>query len=161
MLLDPFEEEFDLPTAAVKLGDRERWQGEVVGEKDQRLVGLGILEANASQRRFEALVRVEAGKNDGLIADQPGAAVDRMRVTPLDLEIGLAAGHEEAAGFVKAVQPLEVEKAPIHDVERPGLGQQLIEDVDLVHLAVADMDEGWDVAAQIEQRMQLDRRFGR
>ncbi len=34
-----------------------------------------------------------------------------------------------------------------------GLGYQLIEDVDLVHL-VADMDEGRDVAAQIEQRMQ-------
>src|SRR6202011_586556 len=32
---------------------------------------------------------------------------------------------------------------------------------DLVHLAVADMDEGWNVAAQIELRVQLDRRFGR
>ncbi len=30
-----------------------------------------------------------------------------------------------------------------------------------MHLAVADMDEGRDVAAQIEQGVQLDRRFGR
>ena len=83
-----------------------------------------------------------------------------MRVTPLDLEIRLAASYEEAAGFVKAVQPLEVEKAPIHDVEGTKLGQQLIEDVDLVHLAVADVDEGRDVAAKIEQRVQFDRRLG-
>jgi hypothetical protein len=41
------------------------------------------------------------------------------------------------------------------DVERTGLGQQLIEDVDLVHLA--DVDEGRDAAAQIEQRVQFDR----
>ena len=106
-------------------------------------------------------MRVETGKNDGLIADQSRGAVDGMRITTLSLEIRFAAGHEEAAGFVKAVQPLEVEIAAIHDVERAGLGQQLIEDVDLVHLAVADVEEGRDVAAQIEQRVQLDRRLGR
>ncbi len=161
MLLYPLEEQFDLPAAAIKLGDGDCRQGKVVGEKDQRLGGLGILEADASQWRFEALVRVEAGENDGLIADQSGAAVDRMRVTPLDLEIRLAAGYEEAAGLVKAIQALEAEKAPIHDVERAGLGQQLIEDVDLMHLAVADVDEGRDVAAQVEQRVQFDRRLGR
>ena len=55
MLLDPLEEQFDLPAAAVELGDGERGQGEVVGEKDQRLAGLGIFEADASQRRVEAL----------------------------------------------------------------------------------------------------------
>ena len=62
---------------------------------------------------------------------------------------------------MKSIQAFEVEKAQIHDVERAGLGQQLIEDVDLVHLAAADVDEGWDVAAQIEQRVQFDRRLGR
>ena len=49
MLLDPFEEQFDLPAAAIEFGNGERRQGEVVGQKDQRLVGLGILEADASQ----------------------------------------------------------------------------------------------------------------
>ena len=48
-------------------------------------------------------------------------------------------------------------RSPIHDVVRTGLGQQLIEDVDLVHLAVADVDEGRDAAAQVEQRVQVDR----
>ena len=82
---------------------------EVVGEKDQRLAGFGILEANAAQWRREALARVEAGEHDRLVADQPRGAVDRMRVATLNLEIGLGAGDEEAAGLMKAVQPLEVE----------------------------------------------------
>ena len=80
MLLDPFEEQLDLPTASIEFGDREGRQREVVGEKDQRLVGLGILEPNASQRRREALARIEAREDDSLIADQPGGAVDGMRV---------------------------------------------------------------------------------
>ena len=50
MLLDPFEEEFDLPAATIELGDGQRRNGEVVGQKDQRLAGLGIAIADAAQR---------------------------------------------------------------------------------------------------------------
>jgi hypothetical protein len=61
-------------------------------------------------------VRVEASKDDTLVTDQPRRAIDRMRVAALDLEVRLAAGHEEAAGFVKAIEALEVEETTIHDV---------------------------------------------
>ena len=130
-----FEEEFDLPAAAIKLGNGEGQQGEVVGDKDQCLVGLGVHEADTPQWRFEAFARGEASEQDGLIADQSRGAVDGMRVSPLDFEICLAAGHEEAAGLVETKQALEVEEARIHHVERAGFRRQLIEDVDLVHLA--------------------------
>jgi hypothetical protein len=36
MLLDPFEEQFDLPEAPIQLGNGQRWHGEVVGQEDQR-----------------------------------------------------------------------------------------------------------------------------
>ena len=39
MLLDPFEEQFDLPAAMIELGDGQSRHGEVVGQKDQRLAG--------------------------------------------------------------------------------------------------------------------------
>jgi hypothetical protein len=42
MLFDPFEEEFDLPAAAVELGDGQGWNGEVVGQKDQPLARFEI-----------------------------------------------------------------------------------------------------------------------
>jgi len=38
VLLDPFEEQLDLPTAAAQLSDRQRRQGEVVCQKDQAFV---------------------------------------------------------------------------------------------------------------------------
>lgn len=104
MLLDPCEEQLDLPTASIQFGDREGRPREVVGEKGQRLVGLGILEPNASQRSLEALVRIEAREDDGLIADQPRGPVDGVRVPAVRIEIRLAAGHEETARFVKAVR---------------------------------------------------------
>lgn len=42
------------------------------------------------------------------------------------------------------------------DVKVVGLGDQEIEHIDLVHPAIADVDEGWDIVAQTEQRMHLD-----
>ena len=160
MLFDPLEEQFDLPATAIEFGDRECRRSEIVGQEDQRLVGPRILEADATQWRVEILARIETGEHDRLIADQAGRAIDRMRVATLDAEIGFAAGNEEALCQVKARQSLEVEKPPVHDVERTRLGQQLVEDVDLVQLAIADVDEARDIAAQIEQRVQLDGRLG-
>ena len=43
MLLDPFEKQLDLPPAAIKLGDGECWQHEIVGEEHQPLAGVGGL----------------------------------------------------------------------------------------------------------------------
>lgn len=52
MLFDPFEEQFDLPTTAIKIGNALRRQVEVVGQEDQRLA-LGIFDLYASDRRWK------------------------------------------------------------------------------------------------------------
>ena len=79
----------------------------------------------------------------------------------MSLQIGLATRHEEAARGVQSEEPLEIEIPAVHHIERAGLRQQLVEDVDLVHLAVADMDKSGDIAPQIEQGMQFDSGLGR
>ena len=38
VLLDPFEEQFDLPATLVERGDRQRWQCRVVGQEDERAI---------------------------------------------------------------------------------------------------------------------------
>jgi hypothetical protein len=121
-----------LPAAAVQFGDRKCWQDEIVGEKDESLGGFRILEADAPQRCLEALVRIEAREDDTLVADQTGLAIDRMRVTALDLEVRLAPGHEEAAALVEAIEALEVEETTIHDVEGARFRQQVVKDIDLL-----------------------------
>ncbi len=65
-----------------------------------------------------------------------------MRIAALGFEIGFGARHKEAARFVKVMKPLEVDISSVHDVEGPGLGQQQVENVDVVQFAVADVHEG-------------------
>jgi hypothetical protein len=60
-----------------------------------------------------------------------------------------------------ALPDYEVHVAPIHHVEGAGLHGQDVEHVHIVQLAVADVDEGWNSPAQVQQRVQLDGRFGR
>jgi hypothetical protein len=48
VLFDPLEEELYLPAALVELGDDECRQAEVVGEKDQSSVTLGIMIADVT-----------------------------------------------------------------------------------------------------------------
>ena len=160
MLFDPFEEQFDLPTTAIKVGNALRRQIEVIGQKDQRLA-LGIFDLDASDRRWEMLLRIKAGQRTQLVADDAGRAVRRQRVPASEAQIRLGASHEETAGLVQAMQSCEVEITAIQDVERPSLGNDLVENVHIVQFAVADVDEAGNVATQVEQRMQLDRCFGR
>ena len=56
MLLDPFEKQFDLPPATIKIGDALCREIEIVGQKDQRL-SLGIFDLDAPDRRWEMLLR--------------------------------------------------------------------------------------------------------
>src|SRR5438309_10226250 len=49
MLLDPFEEQFDLPTALVERADGRGRQPELVGEEYQRFSGFGVPEADAPE----------------------------------------------------------------------------------------------------------------
>ena len=49
VLLDPLEEQLHLPASLEERADGQCREGQLVGEKDERLVGLGVLEANTAQ----------------------------------------------------------------------------------------------------------------
>lgn len=102
---------------------------------------------------------VEPRQYYGLIAFEPGTFVDGMRVKPPKREIGLGAGDEECCKLREHMEPLEVEIAPVHNVECAGLRYKLIEDIDIVELPVAYMDKGGDITPQIKKGMQFDRGF--
>ena len=160
VLLDPFEEQLDLPAASIELGDGRCWEGPVVGQEDQGLASLGVADLDAPQLVGIAVGRGDAGEHDGLVADDPGGAVDRVRVKTAQLSVGFGAHDEEGVRPVQGVEPGEVHVGPVHDVEGAGLGHQQVHDVDVVELAGGDVDEGRDGAAQVEKCVQLDRRLG-
>src|SRR5882757_1792016 len=61
---------------------------------------------------------------------------------------------------MQRVKAREIDVAAIHDVDRARFGEQQIEGVNVVQLAVRDVDEARDIAAQIEQGVHLHRRLG-
>ena len=161
MLLDPLEEQFHLPALAVQVGDQLRFQGEVVGQKHQSFAGV-VLDHHPAHRRGIVLSRKMPRQHAGLVAQHRCIdSIHRVRVTPLELGVALRSGHEECFGFVNHEQTCKVQIAPIHQVKGSRLQHQIVHDVDLVGLAVGDVNETWDVAPQIEQGVQFDGGLGR
>ena len=94
-----------------------------------------------------------------LIAAQSRGPVDVTVGRAPVVEIALGSDDEERQALGERIQAVEVDVAPIHDIERARLQCQLVEDRDVVHLSVGDVDKAGDVATQVQQRMQLDGSF--
>ena len=160
MLLDPLEEQFDLPARLVQLADGHRWRAERVGQEDVRLLRLRILETDAPQVERIAFSAVKARQRHGLVADDPPRPVVRRRVHPAQVRVRLGAGDEERARPMQGEEPFVVEVGAVHHIHRRRLGEQQVEHVDIVQFAVGDVDEAGNVATQVEQRVHFHRGFG-
>ena len=161
VLLDPFEEQLDLPAALVKRGDSQRWQEHVVGEEHQGLAGVGIFEADTPQVLGIVLGHVEAVQGDTLIAHHTRCSVGGGGVDTPGIHAAFRPRDEESTSLMHLVEPSEVEVTAIHDIEGACFEEQQVEHIDLVQLAIADVNEGRNGAAQIQQGMHLDGGFGR
>jgi hypothetical protein len=71
-----------------------------------------------------------------VIGAHTGTFVDRMRVAPLQKDILSGAHDEECRAESEKVEAVEIDVTAIHDVACPCLGNDLVEDVDVVHFAV-------------------------
>ena len=78
MLLDPFEEEFDVPTGFVQLCDGQSREFEIVGQEYEPLVFLCIVKPDASKRFGIFLRRLKGLENNGVVALYARGLVDRM-----------------------------------------------------------------------------------
>ena len=161
MLLDPFEEQFHLPTILVKLGNDRRWQRRVVGQKDQRLSRRWVFESHTAQMLWVVTTDVMAIERHRLIADHAGGLVHLGRVHTPGVEIGFGTSDKEGSGLVHRVQACKIQLAPVHDVERARFKWQDVEHIDIAHLCITDVNETGDAATQVQQRVQLDRRLRR
>src|SRR5271169_3528182 len=160
VLLDPLEEQFHLPSAPVQGANGQRRQRELVGQEYQVLAGFGIAIADATQVDGVVLGGIEAVESNGLVADESCVAIYRRRVHAPCIEVSLGARDEEASRLIERIEPLEVQVTPIHDVEGASLDEQQVQHIDVVHLAVGDVDEGGNRSPQVEQRVQLHGRLG-
>jgi len=114
VLLDPLEEQFNLPSALVECADGCRGQGELVGEEDKVLAGIRVAEADAAQVAGIILAAQVAVERNGLIGKDAGLLVRRAGVDAGCVEVTLGASDKESSGQMDAVQPslLFPRKAP-------------------------------------------------
>ena len=162
VLLDPLEEQLDLPALPVQLGDQSGGQGKVVGQECDALAGFLVPHHDAAQDGRIVLARIEHRQHTGLIAQDVGAgAIHRVRVAPLELGIALGTGDEESLRLMNREQAPEVQIPAIEQVIRARFDDQGVQNIDLVGLAIGDVDEARDCTAQIQQGMQLDGGLGR
>ena len=117
MLLDPFEEQLDLPSAFVQRADCQRRQRELIGQEHQYFACLGVAEADAPKVGGVTFGGVVAVERDGLVADQSGAAIHWRRVHTASSEVSLGARDKEGSGLIRHVQPSDNQIAPIHHIE--------------------------------------------
>lgn len=156
VLFDPFEEQFHLPAAFAQSGNGQGWQGGVVGQEDQSLLGCWVLEPDMAQVFGVVLRNVVTVQCDGLIADKTAAPVHLGRVNAPGVHVAFDAVYKEGAGLMHLEQACNVYVASVHDVERVWLQDKDVQHIDLVHLAVADVDEGRNRASEVQQCVQLD-----
>src|SRR5258708_32939635 len=70
----------------------------------------------------------------------------------------LARVTKNGSGEMQHMEAGEIDIAPIHDVDCAGLREQHVERVNVVQLAIRNVDEARDITAQVQQRVHLDRR---
>ena len=140
--------------------DRQRRQVEIVAEKHQPLIGFGVVETYAPQGIGIDASRFIIAQDHGVVGEQAAFQRHGARIAAVELHVLLAPHDIEGRAENEGVEPGEVDITAVHDVERTGLGHDLVEDVDVVLAARADAEKRGDRAAQVEQRVEFHRCFG-
>jgi hypothetical protein len=76
VLLDPLEEEFDLPATFAQLRNNRSWQQEIVCKNNDSSFALGVDVVDAPQLVGVVTGCVYSGEHDGLIAPQSRCVID-------------------------------------------------------------------------------------
>ena len=125
MLLDPFEEQFDLPSALIKLCDGQRGQEEVVGQEHERFAGVCVVEFDAAQLLGISEPRVFAIEDDNLVAAQTRGFVHGMGIEPSKQGFGARSDDKEGRALVSVIEAAKIDVSAVHDIEGSGFGEPI------------------------------------
>ena len=160
MLLDPFEEQFHLPSLAVEVRNELGLECHVVGQEAESFPfvvfdrdapdGVGIIFFCNIQRQ-----------NPNLIADDIGVlSVHWLRISALKFGIAFGPGHKECLGLMNLVKPCKIQVPAVHQIKGSSLDDELIQDVDFVGLPVCNVNETGYVSMQIQEGVHLHSSLG-
>jgi hypothetical protein len=156
MLLDPTEEQFDLPATSINVRDRQRWQVEIVAQEDEPLPRLDVAVDHATQGIGVELRCHWTTQDDRLVATQSRDLVHRTRHATTEVEVGFRSGHEVRQPGTQAMKSAKIEIASIHHIEGTRFDRQDVEDVDVVGLAIGNQHKTRDIPMQVDERVKFD-----
>ena len=157
ILLDPLEEELDLPTGLVDVRDGPRRELEVVGEKHVVLAGLSVPVADPPEQDRALLPALSARERDGLVRGHAAAGGVRTTFPNRVTDSPLEPRHERNPLCVKGFQPAEVLVQTVRDDNAPPRQPQRLRDLDVRRLPIRHTHERRQVAGMVEADVDLDR----
>ncbi len=156
VLLDPLEEELDLPAGFVDLRDHDGVDLEVVGDEDQAFSGFGIQKAYSAQVATVEAFGSRSVETNRLIGSQADGLVYRARFANVVAHVDLRSGHEERQSRMNPIEPSEIDVSAIHYIEGSSFEYYPIQGVDVVDLSFGDRHECRDGSVQIDHSMEFD-----
>ena len=121
-----------------------------VGQEVEGRLRMCIAVLDTSQWLWVVGGGVDAGQDDGLVAEQAGCFIDGSGITASVASIGLGADNKEGSGGIQEKQALEIQVGAVHDIAGAGLGYQQVEDVDIMQFTFGEVHKGGDIAAQVQ-----------
>lgn len=160
VLLDPFEEQLDLPAAFVDGRDGYGGQAEMVGQKDESLSRFSVYEANTPKRlRIVPFSFCGAQAND-LIASQSGRLVHWTGLENVEARVLFAPDDEVGTGLFNPKEAFEIEVSPVEHIDAASFEKDLVEEVHVMDRPLGNTHEYGDGTGQVDLRVQLDGGLG-
>jgi hypothetical protein len=159
-LLDPLEEQFDLPSPLIDGSDCQRRQIEVIAQEDQSPSCISIEKADTSQSTGIVSLALFGAQSNDLIAAQPCGLIDWSGLTNVESGVAFSPDGKVGAGAFDSKESGKVEVSSVEDIDASGLNMHLIHEVDIMHGTVCDLDKDWDRTGQVDLCMEFYRSFG-
>ena len=120
---------------------------------------VGVEIANPSEFFWIGFSGVKAFEDNDLVGLDSGGFVHGSGIEASESEIALGSGNKEGGCLVNSIKAIEIQIPAVDDIKGSRFEDQLIEDVDIVDLAMSDDHERGDTSPKIQKGMQFHGAF--
>lgn len=156
VLLDPFEEKFDLPAPLVDGGDGQRLESEVICEESQALVGITVKITDSTESHGVIPFAFVCAQFNDLIASKAGRFINAAGLAGCEASVGFTAYYEERICRMQPEQSVEVEVSSVENIDAACLKDHAIQEVDVMDRPIGNADEYRDLALNVDLSVQLN-----
>ena len=157
MLLYPFEEQLNLPSFPVQLGNGQCLKFEVIGEETVNCICAEVFIHNKSKRIRILLRSKRPSQFDGFIRGKSGRLIYLSTINNFVKHIFFCSCYKK--GIIKMKMPeqrVKLDISFVHKIVRVGFYRYLIHNSGIVNSAFCQMDKCRDGSPKIHQGMHLD-----